>query len=81
MAFMTSEDERHQNDSKQGGEVKESLCTSAVPSVTFLYHLVNGAAARSYGLHVAHLAGIPCNILEVAAAKSQELENDIIARW
>jgi len=45
-----------------------------------LYHLVNGAAARSYGLNVARLAGVPDEILKKAAAKSRELENLITTR-
>ena len=53
---------------------------STVPCVTFLYHLVNGAAARSYGLNVARLAGIPSEILCMAAEKSHELENVILSR-
>ena len=52
----------------------------AIPSVAFLYHVVNGAAARSYGLNVARLAGIPNEILNLAAKKSHELENQITHR-
>ncbi|XP_028647406.2 DNA mismatch repair protein Msh3-like [Erpetoichthys calabaricus] len=45
--------------------------------ITFLYLLTRGAAARSYGLNVAKLAGIPDKILQTAAFKSKELENSI----
>ena len=79
MAFMTSEEPgaKHCAD---GGEGEDNNVMSPVPSVTFLYHLVNGAAARSYGLNVARLAGIPNEIINTAAAKSREMENLIMSR-
>ena len=83
MAFMTSEEgQDHQSTREdiEGGEAEEHYLPSIVPSVTFLYNLVNGAAARSYGLNVARLAGIPDEILKKAAAKSRELENLITTR-
>ena len=83
MAFMTSEEVQDQQSAIQdieGGESEEQHLPSTVPSVTFLYNLVNGAAARSYGLNVARLAGIPDEILKKAAAKSRELENLITTR-
>jgi DNA mismatch repair protein MutS len=42
--------------------------------VLFLHHIVPGAADRSYGLHVAKLAGIPREVLERANAVLNELE-------
>lgn len=42
--------------------------------ITFLYQLIEGAGARSYGLNVARLAEIPESILRTAAFKSKELE-------
>lgn len=81
MAFMTSEEVQDQQSADiEGGETEEQHLPSTVPSVTFLYNLVNGAAARSYGLNVARLAGIPDEILKKAAAKSRELENLITTR-
>lgn len=77
---MTSQEEQHPENTTcytMEGEAGERSC---VPSVTFLYHLVNGAAARSYGLNVARLAGIPKEILNLAAQKSNELENAIASR-
>ncbi|KAJ3333922.1 Mismatch repair protein msh3 [Blyttiomyces sp. JEL0837] len=44
------------------------------PSVTFLYKLTDGLAARSYGLNVARLASLPEEVISVAAVKSAELE-------
>jgi DNA mismatch repair protein MutS len=42
--------------------------------VVFLHRIVPGAAGRSYGLHVAKLAGIPREVLERANAVLNELE-------
>lgn len=44
--------------------------SNTATSITFLYKLVEGAAARSYGLNVARLAAIPEHLIEVAATKS-----------
>ena len=65
MAFMTSQEQQSDQQCPEGGEGE------SIPSVTFLYHVVNGAAARSYsyGLNVARLAGIPSEILNTAAKK------------
>ena len=62
MTFMTSQEEHDQKSAKQCSEGGEA---SAVPSVTFLFHLVDGAAARSHGLNVERLAGIPSKILNL----------------
>ncbi|KAK2750182.1 Mismatch repair protein msh3 [Myotisia sp. PD_48] len=45
--------------------------------ITFLYEVGEGVAHRSYGLNVAKLAHLPVSILEVAHAKSAELEAQI----
>jgi DNA mismatch repair protein MutS len=42
--------------------------------VVFLHRIVAGAADRSYGVHVAKLAGIPRHVLERANAVLNELE-------
>ena len=42
--------------------------------ITFLYEACDGVAHRSYGLNVARLAGVPKTVLDVAAAKSKEME-------
>lgn len=43
-------------------------------SIVFLHRIVAGAADRSYGLHVAKLAGVPRQVLERASAVLTELE-------
>lgn len=48
--------------------------------ITFLYEVAEGVAHRSYGLNVARLARIPRKVLEVAARKSRELEDEVKRR-
>ncbi|ERS95715.1 hypothetical protein HMPREF1624_07790 [Sporothrix schenckii ATCC 58251] len=48
--------------------------------ITFLYEVGQGMAHRSYGLNVARLARIPQRVLDVAARKSREMEDDVRAR-
>ncbi|ORZ15609.1 muts domain V-domain-containing protein [Absidia repens] len=45
-----------------------------IPKVIFLYKLAKGIATKSYGLNVAHLAGLPPGVLEKAKKKSEEME-------
>lgn len=49
-------------------------------SVTFLYQITRGIAARSYGLNVAKLADVPREVLQKAAHKSKELEGLVSLR-
>ncbi|OJD31082.1 dna mismatch repair protein msh3 [Diplodia corticola] len=48
--------------------------------IAFLYEVGEGVAHRSYGLNVARLADVPEAVLEVAAAKSRELEETMRKR-
>lgn len=48
--------------------------------ITFLYEVGQGMAHRSYGLNVARLARIPQRVLDVAARKSREMEEDVRVR-
>lgn len=43
--------------------------------IIFLHKIVPGAASRSYGIHVARLAGVPRRLLESAEYKLESLEN------
>lgn len=49
-------------------------------TITFLYQLVQGMAARSYGLNVARLAGIHHDIIQGAELLSSQLEERIQKR-
>ncbi|MDH4274963.1 MAG: DNA mismatch repair protein MutS, partial [Gammaproteobacteria bacterium] len=43
--------------------------------IVFLHHVKDGPANRSYGLHVAALAGIPGNVIQRARERLHELES------
>ena len=43
-------------------------------NVVFLHRIVEGSASRSYGIHVARLAGVPEVLLETAQQKLKKLE-------
>ncbi len=45
-------------------------------NIIFLHKIVEGSASRSYGIHVAKLAGIPKKLLDRAKDKLSELENE-----
>jgi DNA mismatch repair protein MutS len=45
--------------------------------IVFLHRLEGGPADRSYGIHVAHLAGIPKDVVRAARKRLQELEQQL----
>ena len=45
--------------------------------ITFLYEIGEGVAHRSYGLNVAKLAKVPQAVLDTAAVKSKQLEDEV----
>lgn len=47
--------------------------------VHFMYNLIEGGAAQSYGIYVAKLAGIPETVLKRAQEKLHELEDQLSA--
>lgn len=46
-------------------------------NIVFLHKIIEGSASRSYGIHVAKLAGVPRAVLEAAELKLLELEAGI----
>ena len=44
-------------------------------NIVFLHKIVPGSASRSYGIHVARLAGVPKELLNNAESKLLKLEN------
>jgi DNA mismatch repair protein MutS len=44
-------------------------------NIVFLHKIVEGSASRSYGIHVAKLAGVPAEVLDNAQAKLDSLES------
>ena len=49
-------------------------------NVVFLHNIVDGPASKSYGIHVARIAGVPEEIRKAARIKLRELETGGIAR-
>ncbi|MBQ3930657.1 MAG: DNA mismatch repair protein MutS, partial [Firmicutes bacterium] len=45
-------------------------------NIIFLHKIVEGSASRSYGIHVARLAGVPRKVLETAEQKLAALEEE-----
>jgi DNA mismatch repair protein MutS len=45
--------------------------------IVFLHRLEGGPADRSYGIHVAHLAGIPRDVVRAARRHLAELESQL----
>ena len=45
--------------------------------ITFLYEIGEGVAHRSYGLNVARLARVPKSVLDTAALKSHQMEDEV----
>jgi DNA mismatch repair protein MutS len=46
--------------------------------IIFLHKIVSGYASRSYGIHVAKIAGVPNAVIETAERILKELEEDSI---
>ena len=53
----------------------EAECLDGEEKVVFLHRLVNGAASKSFGIHIAAMAGIPKSITQRAHEKSLALED------
>ena len=49
--------------------------------VMFLHKIVEGAADKSYGIHVARLAGVPAEVVERAKMILADLEQEPHRRW
>ncbi|MEN9825940.1 MAG: hypothetical protein RI953_1685, partial [Pseudomonadota bacterium] len=56
-------------------EVVEQANKSGSNNITFTYRFLSGAAGKSYGIHVARLAGIPENVVERAGAILKNLSS------
>jgi DNA mismatch repair protein MSH3 len=59
---------------------REGSGDDADEEITFLYEVGEGVAHRSYGLNVARLARVPRKVLDVAALKSREMEDEVRLR-
>ncbi|KAK5663311.1 hypothetical protein OQA88_3739 [Cercophora sp. LCS_1] len=65
---------------RHGRAVEEGDEGEGDEEITFLYEVGEGVAHRSYGLNVARLARIPKKVLDVAAHKSRDMEEETKAK-
>ena len=61
-------------------EVDKGGAAGDEQDITFLYQIAPGTAHRSYGLNVARLALVPKPVLDLAAVKSSEMEEQVRAK-
>ena len=47
------------------------------PKITFLFKLVPGIADRSFGLNVARMAHLPAKVVQRAAVKAAQMEEEV----
>ncbi|MEX1025266.1 MAG: DNA mismatch repair protein MutS [Planctomycetota bacterium] len=60
-----------------GGVANRNVAVREVgDEIVFLHKIVDGGTDRSYGIHVARLAGVPPSVLERARTILRDLEND-----
>ena len=74
--FATHYHELTELGSKKGIVNYNVLVKEQLHGVEFLHKVIQGAADKSYGIHVAKLAGIPTTIISQAERILQKLEND-----
>lgn len=68
---LTSLNERFEGVANKNVAVRETG-----DEIVFLHKIVDGGTDRSYGIHVARLAGVPMSVLERARGILRDLEND-----
>ncbi len=73
--FATHYHELTQLGNKDGIENYNVLVKETMNSVEFLHKVVSGSADKSYGIHVAKLAGLPKNIISRATKILEKLES------
>ncbi|GET93265.1 mismatch repair protein MSH3, putative [Leishmania tarentolae] len=76
MDFVKSETAATFGEEEANGPSRSCAPGCGVPSVVFLYRLVRGICARSYGVEVAVMAGIPHTLVQLAKAKSEALSRE-----
>ncbi|PKL15536.1 MAG: hypothetical protein CVV49_20945 [Spirochaetae bacterium HGW-Spirochaetae-5] len=73
--FATHYHELTQLGNKEGIVNYNVLVKETMSSVEFLHKVVTGSADKSYGIHVAKLAGLPKNIISRATKILEKLES------
>jgi len=80
MRFTAQRPENARGKAIENGNDGDKEGDGADEEITFLYEVAEGVAHRSYGLNVARLARIPRKVLDVAARKSREMEEEVKVR-
>lgn len=71
----------HYHELTELADTAEGICNLSVAvaedgnDIVFLHNIVEGSASKSYGIHVARIAGVPGSIRKAAEAKLKELES------
>ena len=71
----------HYHELTELADIKEGIFNLSVAvaedgnDVVFLHNIIEGSASKSYGIHVARIAGVPQEIREAATIKQRELES------
>ena len=75
----------HYHELTELAETNEGICNLSVAvaengnDIVFLHNIIEGSASKSYGIHVARIAGVPSEIRRAAGVKLKELETAEIA--
>ena len=75
----------HYHELTELADTSEGVCNLSVAvaedgnDIVFLHNIIEGSASKSYGIHVARIAGVPKAIRDDAAIKLKELENSGVA--
>ena len=70
----------HYHELTELAETNEGICNLSVAvaengnDIVFLHNIIEGSASKSYGIHVARIAGVPSEIRRAAGVKLKELE-------
>ena len=71
----------HYHELTELADIRDGICNLSVAvaedgnDVVFLHNIIEGSASKSYGIHVARIAGVPASIREAAGIKQKELES------
>ena len=75
----------HYHELTELADTSEGVCNLSVAvaedgnDIVFLHNIIEGSASKSYGIHVARIAGVPKEIRDDAGIKLKELENSGVA--
>ena len=71
----------HYHELTELADIVDGICNLSVAvaedgnDIVFLHNIIEGSASKSYGIHVARIAGVPNEIRKAASIKLKELES------